>query len=117
MLWKTAVVRVKRSSHESSSATGAFPSYPAKSFIEQRQMLGEPKWIGGADVRVREVRLEMQERLQRSPRFRIPRRVPKRGNQPVVGTDILWLSVDRVCRSSNSTFDVAKQKARERQVG
>ena len=71
-------------------------------------MLGEPKWIGGADVRVREVRLEMQERLQRSPRFRFPRRVPKRGNQPVVGTDILWLSVDRVCRSSNSTVDVAK---------
>ena len=117
MLWKTAVVRVKRSSHELSSATGALPSYPAKSFIEQRQMLGEPKWIGGADVRVREVRLEMQERLQRSPRFRFPRRVAKRGNQPVVGTDILWLSVDRVCRSSNSTFDVAKQKARERQVG
>ena len=80
-------------------------------------MLGELKWIGGANVRFREIRLEMQERLQRSPRFRFPRRVPKRGNQPLVGTNILWLSVDRVCCSSNSTIDVAKQKAGERQVG
>lgn len=80
-------------------------------------MLGELKWIGGANVRVGEVRLEMQERLQRSPRFRFPRCVPKRGNQPVMGTNIRWLSVDRLCCSSHSTVDVAKQKARERQVG
>jgi arylsulfatase A-like enzyme len=64
---------------------------PAESFVEQRQMLGELKWIGGANVRLREIQLEMQERLQRSPCFRFPRRVPKRGHQPLVGTNVLWL--------------------------
>ena len=49
--------------------------------------------------------------------FRFPRRVPKRGNQPVVSTDIRWLSVDRLCSGGNSTADVAKQKACEREVG
>jgi hypothetical protein len=43
--------------------------------------------------------------------------VPKRDNQPVVRTDIRWLSVHRLCRGSNSTADVAKQKACEREVG
>jgi hypothetical protein len=91
-----------------SAGAGAFPSCPAKSFVEQGQMLGELKWIRGADVGVGEVRLEMQERLQRGPRFCFPRRVPKRGNQPLVGTNILWLSLDRVCCGGNSTVDLAK---------
>jgi len=106
-----------RPTHDGFQFDGAFPSCPAKSFVEQRQMLGELKWIGGANVRLREIRLEMQERLQRSPCFRFPRRVPKRGHQPLEGTNVLWLSVDRVCCRSNSTIDIAKQKARERQVG
>jgi len=59
----------------------------------------------------------MQKRLQGSPRFCFPRRMPERRNQPVVGTDILRFSLDRVYCRSNSTINVAKQKARERQVG
>ena len=70
-------------------------------------MFGESEWIGSADVRVGEVRLEMLERLQRCPRFRFPPRVPQRGNQPVVGTNILRLSLDRVCCSGHSIIDVA----------
>src|SRR5215470_12934672 len=115
-LCNRGVVRVL-SNLASSSAKGAVPSCPAEAVVEQRQMLGVPKRIGGAEVCVREVRLENQERSQRGRRFRYPRGMPKRGNEPVVGTDILRLSVNRVCRSINSTVDVAKQKARERQVG
>ena len=59
----------------------------------------------------------MRERLQCSPRFRSPCGMPERRNQALVGTGILWLSVDRVCRCCYSTVDVAEQKARERQVG
>jgi len=94
-----------RPTHDWFQFDGAVPSCPAESFVEQRQMLGELKWIGGANVRLREIRLEMQERLQRSPCFRFPRRVPKRGHQPLEGTNVLWLSVDRVCCRSNSTIE------------
>src|SRR5262245_40474635 len=117
IVWKATQSCGVLSNLASSSAKGAVPSCPAEAVVEQRQMLGVPKWIGGAEVCVREVRLEKQERSQRGRRFRYPRGMPKRGNEPVVGTDILRLSVNRVCRSINSAVDVAKQKARERQVG
>ena len=38
--------------------------------------------------------------------------MPERGNQALVGTGILWISVDRVCRGCDSTVDVAEQKVR-----
>jgi hypothetical protein len=43
--------------------------------------------------------------------------MPESGNQALVGTDIFWISMDRVCRVCDSTVDVTKQKVRERQVG
>src|SRR5262245_41809178 len=95
---------------------GTPPSCPPKSSGEQRHMLAESEWIGGANIRTGEIWLERQEFVQRGPAFcsRLGRDMPEGSDQAMVRTNIIWLAENRLPRSGNRTVDVAEQKARER---